>query len=95
MATQVYMKHDAGVTKPAYHGFSWTVFLFGIWPPLFRGDLKWFGLSLVISIVNMLLMQAVPPLGVVTTLVWWIFFAAKYNEWHMDGLLLTGFKVVK
>ena len=32
-------------------GFSWTVFFFGIFPPLFRGDWKWFGIILLADLV--------------------------------------------
>ena len=30
-----------GLRKEVKVGFSWTVFFFGLFVPLFRGDLKW------------------------------------------------------
>lgn len=33
--------NDAGLMKQAPVGFSWTMLLFGPFVPLFRGDLKW------------------------------------------------------
>lgn len=92
MATQIIMKHDAGIVKSAYEGWSWTVFLFGFWPPLFRGDFKWFGIGLAVALLNMIAIQFV--VGIITSLIWWFVFAAKYNEWHKTDLLLTGFKKV-
>ena len=89
MAIPQIMKHSTGVSKAAYVGFSWTVFLFGFWPPLFRGDFKWFGIGVLVALVNYLLLGV--GIGIITTLVWWFFFAAKYNEWHMNDLRLAGF----
>lgn len=28
-------------------GFSWTMFFFGVFVPLFRGDIKWFLITLI------------------------------------------------
>ncbi len=45
------LKHkDTGVYKEAPLGFSWTTFFLGFWVPIFRGDLKWFIISLAITI---------------------------------------------
>lgn len=90
MARQVIMKHDAGVVKTAYEGWSWTVFFFGFWPALFRGDFKWFGIGFFITVINSIAIFFV--IGIFTTLIWWFLFAAKYNEWHMNDLLLAGFR---
>ncbi len=38
------------VIKKAPVGFSWTVFLFGFFPPIFRGDWKWGLIILVLAI---------------------------------------------
>lgn len=92
MAKQITMKHDVGITKNAYNGWSWTVFLFGFWPPLFRGDFKWFGIGFLVAVVNMIAIQFV--IGIVTTFIWWFYFASKYNEWHKNDLLLAGFKEI-
>lgn len=37
----VNLKNDAGVMRKAPVGFSWTMLFFGPLVPLFRGDLKW------------------------------------------------------
>ena len=39
MAIKVRLEKD-GELKNAFVGFSWTIFLFGFWVPLFRGKLK-------------------------------------------------------
>jgi hypothetical protein len=39
--------------KQVKAGFSWTVFFFGFFPPLFRGDWKWLLILLVLDIVGL------------------------------------------
>lgn len=92
MTTQITMKHDSGVTKTAYEGFSWTGLFFGWCVPLLRGDMKWFLISVVVALINYGLCTI--GIGVATSFIWWILFAVKYNEWQKNDLLLAGFKVV-
>lgn len=41
MATEVNMINiHSGATAKTYDGFSWTMFFFGVFAPLFRGDFK-------------------------------------------------------
>ncbi|WP_028983290.1 hypothetical protein [Sporolactobacillus terrae] len=44
------LKNSAGVIKQVKVGFSWTTFFFGLFPALFRGDLKWFFIMLIAEI---------------------------------------------
>lgn len=41
---------DTGIYKEAPLGFSWTTFFLGFFVPIFRGDLKWLIISLIITI---------------------------------------------
>jgi len=37
---KVNLRHTSGVTKRIKLGFSWTLFFFGLWVPIFRGDFR-------------------------------------------------------
>jgi hypothetical protein len=52
LASTVYLKNDA-LAATGYIGFSWTVFFFGFFVPLFRGDYKWFVLMLIADICTL------------------------------------------
>ena len=85
MATAILMKHPAGPVTTAFNGFSWTAFFFGFFVPLFRADWKWATISVVVSVLGSLLLF-------IPNIIWWFVFAVKYNEWHKNDLLLSGFK---
>ena len=47
------LKHkDTGAYKEAPLGFSWTSFFLGFWVPVFRGDIKWFIIGLIVSLLT-------------------------------------------
>ncbi len=67
-------------TKQVKVGFSWTVFFFGSFPALFRGDFKWF---IIIFFANML------TAGFSN-----LFFMFFYNKLYINDLLLKGYQPV-
>jgi len=67
------MKREAPV------GFSWTVFFFGFFPPLFRSDWKWFIIILILNILTWGLA------GIV--------FAFLYNKLYIKDLLKDGYRL--
>ncbi|MGI1827801.1 DUF2628 domain-containing protein [Ligilactobacillus salivarius] len=66
-------------------GFSWTVFFFGLFPPLFRGDWKWFGILLIINLVI-----GIPTSGIGAGIVNFV-FAFIYNKLYINDLLASGY----
>lgn len=77
-STTIHLKHSTfEVTKQAPVGFSWTVFLFGFFPPLFRGDWK-YGL--------IILLAAVFTLGLSS-----LVFMFIYNKLYIKSLLEEGY----
>lgn len=59
-------------------GFCWTMLFFGVFVPLFRGDIKWFLITLVLSII---------------TGGWaWLIFPFFYNHAYIEGLLDKGYR---
>jgi len=73
---KVYLKNSTGVTKQVKLGFSWTMLFFGLFVPLFRGDLKWTILFLILSILT---------LGLA-----WLVLPFIYNKMYIKGLLEDG-----
>jgi hypothetical protein len=70
---------NTGIIKRAPVGFSWTTFFFGVLPALFRGDLKWFCIQLLIACFT----------GGLSNLV----FMFIYNKIFIKKLLEKGYKV--
>ena len=67
-----------GAMKEAPVGFSWTVFFFGFFPPLFRGDWKWFFIILLLALITMGLSSFV--------------FMFIYNKIYIKDLIGAGYK---
>lgn len=72
------LKNDIGMVKECKVGFSWTILLFGFFPPFFRGDWKWGLIQLVLAFFT----------GGLSNLV----FCFIYNKIYINGLLQKGFK---
>lgn len=68
-----------GHIKEAPVGFSWTVFFFGFFPPLFRGDWKWAVIMFLLAMITMGLSGLV--------------FMFIYNSLYIKDLVASGFKV--
>ena len=68
---------NTGITKNAPVGFSWTTLFFSGFPALFRGDIKWCIIQLLLSI----------------TCISQLIFAFIYNKIFIQKLLEKGFKV--
>lgn len=75
---KVRLKHPSGFQKTTKAGFSWTVFFFAFFPPLFRGDWKWALIMLILAPVT---------LGFST-----IVFSFIYNGIYIRGLLQAGYE---
>lgn len=73
---KVYLRNYTGVVKQVKLGFSWTMLFFGILVPLFRGDLKWTVLSLILVIV--------------TSGLAWFVLPFIYNRLYIKSLLENG-----
>ena len=75
------LKHpEYEVIKQAPVGFSWTVFFFGFFPPLFRGDWKW-GIVMLVA--------ALCTFGIST-----LVFMFIYNKLFVKSLLDSGYTSV-
>lgn len=74
----IFKNTHTGAIKSAPVGFSWTVFLFGFFPPLFRSDWKWFFIILLASFFTVGLSNIV--------------FAFIYNKLHIVDLIGKGYK---
>lgn len=75
-----------GQFKQSKIGFSWTMFFFGFFVPLFRGDWKWLVIVLLLDLV-----VGVPTLGFglwIPNLV----LSFLYNKFYVQDLVSAGFK---
>ena len=68
----------SGETRTAPVGFSWTVFFFGFFPPLFRSDWKW---AVILFLIGWLTVGF-------SNLV----FSFLYNKLYLKDLIAAGFK---
>ena len=78
-ATIHFEQPTSGQLREAAIGFSWTLLLFGFFPPLFRSDWKW-------AIIMVLA-------GFVTLGLSWCVFPFIYNKLYAKELIKQGFKV--
>ena len=75
----VSLRHThSGMLKSAPIGFSWTTFFFGPFPALFRGDLKWFIIMLIVGVFTIWIAN-------------FIIFGAIYNKRYLVDLMSKGF----
>ena len=75
------LKNDVGVVRKVPVGFSWTMLFFGPLVPLFRGDIKWTILYLLVALVTL------PFYGVGCLILPFI-----YNKRYVIGLFERGYK---
>lgn len=72
------LKHSTtGVLKTSPTGFSWTTLFFGAFVPLFRGDFKWFVISIITSFFTCGLA--------------WLVIPFIYNKRYIKDLLEKGY----
>lgn len=86
---KITLKNDAGLVKEVKKGWSWTVFFFGVFVPLIRGDLKWAGIMLITHFVAA--MTAPFTFGLLN-LGLTIFFCSTYNKVFMKELYEKGYR---
>ncbi len=80
-ATVQLVNENTGGVKEAPVGVSWTVLFFGPFPPLFRGDWKWFILILILAIFTWTISN--------------LFFMFIYNKFSLKELISNGYRVKK
>ncbi len=86
MATRIAMKHkETGIMKNGYYGFSWTTFLFGFFPALFRTDFNTFIGGFVVSVIIGVLTHGVGTFLI--TFAW----AFMYNKYYTRKLIERGY----
>ena len=83
---KVALRDSNGFVKEVKLGFSWTVLFFGFFVPLIRGDWKWLGIMLVISIFSGLF-----TLGL-GAFVANIILAFNYNKFYAKELYQKGYR---
>lgn len=86
-STLVMQNLASGATKQAPVGYSWTTALWGFWPALLRGDLKWagiiFGTEMVVAFFTFGLGIYIPC----------IVFGFIYNKQYIKGLVEKNYQV--
>ncbi len=74
---KITLRHSSGLTKRIKIGFSWTLFFFGLWVPIFRGDFR-----------NLLRIWL---LGIVTLSIYYWISCWTYNTRYVKALLEKGY----
>ncbi|MDY2631644.1 DUF2628 domain-containing protein [Clostridium sp.] len=75
---KITLKNEVGQVKQVKVGFSWTMFFFGFFVPLFRGDWMYMIITLLASVV--------------TAGISWLVFPFIYNKLYINNLLKKGWK---
>ena len=77
-ASIMFENSTSGKIKIAPVGFSWTMFFFGFFPALLRGDLKW----------TLIMILTVPFTAGINMII----FMFIYNKIYIKDLISQGFK---
>ena len=72
------MRNDNGQIKIVETGFSWTTLFFGVFVPLFRGDIKW---AFIMGLT-----------GFLSCGLSWLIFPFIYNKIYIDELMNKGYR---
>lgn len=91
VATPIRINHPGGAAATAYRGWSWTCFFFDPFPPIFRGDLKYF---LIIVAVHIAMGFVSFVILFIPNIIFHLVVAAKYNDWHYYDLVTKGYRAV-
>lgn len=83
------LQNDAGVTKEVKVGISWTVFFFGFFVPIFRGDFKW---AMIMLFSQLIVGYFTLGFG---TIILQMIFVFKYNDFYINDLMEEGYKIIK
>ena len=76
-------KTKTNQVKQVKAGFSWTVFFWGFFPPLFRGDWKWLLILLVLDIAGLF------SFGIVSFAANLV-FSFLYNKFYLQDRINEG-----
>lgn len=75
---KVTLKNQFGQVKQVKVGFSWTMFFFGFFVPIFRGDWKYMLISLLAALLTFGFS--------------WIIFPFIYNKLYINDLIYKGWR---
>ena len=73
---KINMKTPTGIIKQVKLGFSWTMLFLGVFVPLFRGDFKWFLITLLAAAI--------------TCGIAWFVFPFFYNKIYIKEMIEKG-----
>lgn len=83
MAKTVLLRHEqAGIVKKGFYGFSWTVFFWGGFVPMFRGKIL-FGILMLALLI---------PVNIFTFGIAGLIWAFLYNKAYTTGLMENGYR---